>query len=131
MADPVEPTPQLRRPHPQAMAAPYLEFHLRREIEQLHREPEWGTGRNARTLVKYDDFRVVLTALTSGTRMPGHQTEGRVTIHTVDGHIQVRAEGRTFDMPAGSVLALDRGIQHDVEALADSAFLITIAWPQR
>jgi hypothetical protein len=43
----------------------------------------------------------------------------------------MRALGRTFDLPAGSLLALDRGLPHDVEALEDSAFLLTIAWPGR
>jgi quercetin dioxygenase-like cupin family protein len=47
----------------------------------------------------------------------------------VVGRIQVRARGRTFDLGAGSLLALDRGIPHDVEALEESAFLLTIAWP--
>jgi quercetin dioxygenase-like cupin family protein len=81
--------------------------------------------------VKYDDFRVVLTALKARARLPGHQTEGRISIQTVVGHIQVRAQGRTFDLAAGSLLALDRGIPHDVEALEESAFLLTIAWPGR
>jgi len=30
-----------RRPHPQPMAASYLEFDLARELDQLHREPAW------------------------------------------------------------------------------------------
>ena len=38
----------------------YLEFDLAREIEQLQREPKWTAGKNARTLLKYDAFRVVL-----------------------------------------------------------------------
>lgn len=122
---------QHRRPHTQTMAAAYLEFDLPREIEQLHHEPEWSTGQNARTLVKYDDFRIVLTALRAHARMPGHQTEGRISIQTVHGHIQVRAEGRTFDLPAGRLLTLDRGLPHDVEAVEDSALLLTIAWPER
>jgi len=29
------------------------------------------------------------------------------------------------------LLALDRGIAHDVEAFEDSALLLTIAWPGR
>jgi quercetin dioxygenase-like cupin family protein len=111
------------------MAATYLEFDLAREVEQLHREPGWASGQNARTLIKYDDFRVVLTALKRGTKIPGHQTEGRISIHTVAGHIQVRAQGRTFDLAAGGLLALDRGVAHDVEALEESAFVLTIAWP--
>jgi hypothetical protein len=36
----------------------------------------------------------------------------------------------TIDLPVGHVLALDRNVHHDVEALVDSAFLLTIAWPE-
>jgi hypothetical protein len=75
------------------MAAPFLEFDLNRELEQLHGEPEWNSGQNAKTLVKYDDLRVVLTALKARSRLPQHQTKGRVSIQTVVGHILVRAEG--------------------------------------
>jgi quercetin dioxygenase-like cupin family protein len=121
---------QHRRPHPQAMAGPYLEFDLTRELKGLHGEPAWSSGQNAKTLVKYDDFRVVLTALKARARLPGHQTDGRISIHTLAGHIQVRAEGRTFDLPAGSLLALDQGLAHDVGALEESAFLLSIAWPR-
>ena len=121
---------QHRRPHTPPLAAPFLEFDLTRELEQLHREPGWNSGQNAKTLVKYDDFRVVLTALKARGRLPEHQTKGRISIQTVAGHILVRAEGRTFDLPTGTMLALDRNLLHDVEALEDSAFLITVAWPQ-
>jgi quercetin dioxygenase-like cupin family protein len=113
------------------MAAAYLEFDLAREIESLHAEPGWATGHNAKTLVKYDDFRVVLTALRAGMRMPEHRTVGRISIQTVRGTIQVRAEGRTFELSEGRLLTLDRGVPHDVEAREDSAFLLTIAWPDR
>jgi len=120
---------QHRRPHTPPMAAPFLEFDLNRELEQLHAEPAWAAGQNARTLVKFDDFRVVLMTLRARAQVPGHQTKGRISIHTLVGHILVRAEGRTFDLPGGGVLALDRGVPHDVEALEDSAFLLSIAWP--
>ncbi len=85
----------------------------------------------AKTLVKHEDFRIVLTALRAHTRMPDHQTRGRISIQTFRGHVQVRAEGRTFDLPAGRLLTLDRDLPHDVEALEDSALLLTIAWPER
>jgi quercetin dioxygenase-like cupin family protein len=67
----------------------------------------------------------------AGSRIPDHQTEGRISIQTIRGRIVVRATGRTFDLPDGGLLALDRGLRHDVEALEDSAFLLTIAWPGR
>jgi quercetin dioxygenase-like cupin family protein len=131
MSDALGGQTQHKRPHPQAMAAAYLEFDLARELDQLHREPAWSSGQNAKTLVKYDDFRVVLTALKARAGLPGHQTEGRISIQTVAGRIQVRAQGRTFDLPTGGLLVLDRGLPHDVEALEESAFLLTIAWPGR
>ena len=81
--------------------------------------------------MKYEDFRVVLTVLKARAGLPQHQTEGRISIQTVDGHIQVRALGRTFDMPTGTLLALDQMVPHDVEALEESAILLTIAWPGR
>lgn len=100
-------------------------------MEQLHREALWQSGQNTKTLVKFDDLRIVLIALKARSRIPGHQTEGRISIHTVAGHIQVRAQGRTFDLPSGRLLALDQRLPHDVEALEDSAFILTIAWPAK
>jgi quercetin dioxygenase-like cupin family protein len=117
------------RPHPGPMAAPFLEFDLARELDQLHCEPQPTSGQNAKTLVKHDDFRIVLIALKTDARIPGHRAEGRISIQTIHGHIRVRALERTFDLPAGRLLALDQGLPHDVEALEDSAFLLTLAWP--
>jgi quercetin dioxygenase-like cupin family protein len=131
MADEMAPPMQHRRPHPQSLAAAYLEFDLAREIDQLHQEPEWTSGHNAKTLVKYDDLRVVLIALRAHARVPTHQTEGRISVQTIRGHVHVRASGRTFDLPVGNLLTLDRGLPHDVEAVEESAVLLTIAWPRQ
>lgn len=38
--------------------------------------------------------------------------------------------GELGALPAGHMLALERALPHDVEALEDSAFLLTIAWPE-
>jgi quercetin dioxygenase-like cupin family protein len=118
-----------RRPHAPPRGGPYLEFDLMRELELLHRESEWQNGQNARTLVKNADFRAVLIALKEGARIPEHQNRGRISLQTLLGHVLVRADGRTFDLPNGSLLVLDPDLRHDVEATKDSAFLLTIAWP--
>ncbi len=118
-----------KRPHPQSMDAPYLEFNIARELPQLHLEPGWQSGQNAKTLVKYDGLRIVLIALQAGSGIPEHHTEGQISIQTIVGHIQVRADGRSFELRPGGLLALEQGLPHDVEALEESAFLLTIAWP--
>jgi quercetin dioxygenase-like cupin family protein len=112
------------------MAAPYLEFDVASELQQLHREAGWQSGQNAKTLVKYDGLRIVLIALKAGSRIPEHHTEGQISIQTVVGHIQVRAQGRTFELRSGGLLALDQGLPHDVDAVEESAFLLTIAPPR-
>ena len=120
-----------RRPHDPPVAMPYLEFDLARELHQLQQEAGWINGQNAKTLVKYDDLRVVLIGLRTSERMPDHKTTGRITIHMISGHIRLRAVGRTFDLVLGSLLSLDKEVTHDLQALEDSAFLLTIAWPGR
>jgi quercetin dioxygenase-like cupin family protein len=63
--------------------------------------------------------------------MPEHQTDGRVSVQVISGHVQLRASGRTFNLRAGGLLALDPAIRHDVTAVDESAVLLTIAWPLR
>ena len=120
-----------RRPHGPPTAGPFMEFDLPAEIRRLHAETTWSTGHNARTLVKYDDLRIVLMALQANTRVPEHKTEGRISVHVLAGHIRVKASGRTFSLRSGGLLALEQGVLHDVEALEESAFLLTLAWPGR
>ena len=119
------------RPHTPPMAEQLMEFDLPAEIHRLQAETRWSTGQNARTLIKYEDFRVVLTALQAKVRIPEHKAEGRISVHVLSGHIQLRASGRTFSLRRGGLLAIDQGVPHDVEALEESAFLLTIAWPGR
>ena len=113
------------------MAAPYLEFDLQAEFHRLKAESAWSMGHNSRTLIKYDDLRVVLMALQARAHIPEHQTDGRLSMQVLSGHIQVRAAGRTFNLHPGGLLAFDHGIRHDLIALEESALLLTIAWPSQ
>jgi quercetin dioxygenase-like cupin family protein len=114
------------------LAQSLLQFDLAAEIEHLHREDSWqrGTGRSSRTLVKQPDFRVVLVAMKADTEIKEHRAEGRISIHTIAGHLRLKLPDQIVEVPAGHLLALDRCIGHDVQALADSVFLLTIAWPK-
>jgi len=53
---------------------------------------------------------------------------GRISVQVVAGHIRMHVERQTFDLPAGHLIALDRIIPHDVQALVESALLLTICW---
>jgi hypothetical protein len=68
------------------LAERIMEFDLPAEIHRLQAETTWSTGQNARTLIKYDDFRVVLTALQAKVRIPEHKADGRISGHVLTGH---------------------------------------------
>jgi quercetin dioxygenase-like cupin family protein len=120
------------RPHNVApMATAFVDIDLPGEVGRLQSETAWTSGQNARTLIKYDTLRVVLVALQAGRNLPEHETEGRLTIHVLSGHLEVKAAGRTFNLRPGGLLALDRNLPHDVRALQESTVLLTIAWPGR
>jgi quercetin dioxygenase-like cupin family protein len=114
------------------LADPVLQFDLAKEIEQLRTKESWGreTGRSSETLVKQQDFRVVLILMKANTRMGEHSAEGRISIHTLQGRICVHVQDQKLELSAGRLLALDCGLHHDVEALDESAFLLTISWPK-
>ncbi len=113
---------------PELMEGPFLEFELQTQIEILKREdPYRHHGRNSKTLIKYPDFRIVLTVMKAGDHIQQHKAAGRISVQTVSGHIRMHASNKLLDLPTGRLLVLDRVIPHEVEALEDSAFLLTIA----
>jgi quercetin dioxygenase-like cupin family protein len=118
----------IRSPGP--LESPVLSFDLNAEIIRLRGENAWQGGRNSKTLVKHPDFRVVLTVLKSNARLHKHRAAGRISVQAIAGHIRMHVQDKMIDLPAGHMLALERALPHDVEALEDSAFLLTIAWPE-
>jgi quercetin dioxygenase-like cupin family protein len=65
----------------------------------------------------------------SASEMKEHRADGRISIHTILGHLRLKLPAQTVEVRAGHLLALDPCIVHDVEALEDSVFLLTISWP--
>lgn len=103
------------------------------ELKKLEEAPSWQreSGRSAETLVKYEEFRIILVRMKPGSYMSHHRAEGPISIHGLHGKIRVHLpDDRTEELKEGDLLTLDRGLEHDVEALEDSAFLLTIAWPE-
>lgn len=73
---------------------------------------------------------MVLTVQKSHARLHEPKAAGRISVQAVAGHVRMHVQDMIFDLPTGHLLALERALPHDVEALEDSAFLLTIAWPE-
>ncbi|MBI5169131.1 MAG: AraC family ligand binding domain-containing protein [Candidatus Eisenbacteria bacterium] len=96
----------------------------------MRKEGPWlQHGRNALTLAKYADLRIVYMLMKAGTRLPQHHATGRISVQTVTGHVRLHLSERTVELPAGHLLALEQEVQHDVEAIEESTILLTLAWP--
>jgi len=115
------------------LATSISQFDLRQEIRLLRKEESWqrGIGRSSRTLVKQQDFRIVLVLMKAHTRLTEHRANARISIQTILGRIQVRVRNQNIvELPVAGLLALDSSIPYDIESLRESAFLLTISWPR-
>jgi len=65
----------------------------------------------------------------ANTRMNKHHVDARISIQALEGRLRVRLPDQIVEVAAGALIALDYAIPHSVEALEESAFLITISWP--
>lgn len=103
------------------------------ELEKLKSAPSWqlATGRSSETIVKYSDFRIVLIRMKPQSYMSHHRAEGPISVQVIFGKIRLHLpDDRAEDLGPGELLTLEHGLEHDVEALEESAFLLTIAWPE-
>ena len=113
-----------------ALTAPMLTFNLTAEMERLRRQEHWvKDGRISETLVKYSDFRIVLILMKTGTMMQEHKADARISIQGLIGRVMVQLPEKTVQISSGDLLVLEKCLPHDVRAVEDSAFLLSISWP--
>lgn len=80
-----------------------------------------------RECFKEPALRLVLMLFGKGTRMPEHQAAGPLTLHVLSGSVALRLGGRTVEIGTGALVAPESAIEHEMEALEESACLLTLA----
>jgi quercetin dioxygenase-like cupin family protein len=109
------------------LSGPAITFAIAEEINLLKQEPEWISGtRNSVTVVKTSNLSIVLTAIKKGATLCGHEVDGPITLQVLSGAVQFGVAGEPRTLAAGTVIALDIAIPHDIQALEDSELLLTI-----
>lgn len=98
------------------------------EGEMRSEEAYERDGHTARTLVRENDLRIVLIVMRAGARMAEHQANETASIHVLGGRVRLRLPDGDADLTAGRLLVLERGLRHDVEAVSESAILLTLGW---
>jgi quercetin dioxygenase-like cupin family protein len=106
-------------------------FGLRDEIEGLRAEAPYAEGdRNAATLAKEVDFRVLLSVLRSGATIDEQDGDARASIQLLEGQATLRGDGEDSEMSDGDIAVINAGRPWFLTAKSDCAVLLTLAWPR-
>lgn len=113
---------------PRPLMGPVLTFNLPQEISLLRGEVEYEKGHNGRTLVKHSEFRVVLVVLRAGAQVHEQQTDQRIALQPLEGHVRLQLAEEAVNLHPDQLLSLDRNVPYHIEAVEDSAFLLWVGW---
>ncbi|MGH7638262.1 MAG: cupin domain-containing protein [Gemmatimonadaceae bacterium] len=99
---------------------------LAQEIQTVRRHLETARHRAARTLIRTPHLHVVLVAIREGGEVSEHTAEGPITIHVLDGCIELYVQGRRHTLGAGMLMSLEGGVSHSVASGEGGLFLLTV-----
>jgi quercetin dioxygenase-like cupin family protein len=92
------------------------------EIARLKSGAQWAAGdRAAEALAKNSELSVTLIVLKQGAALKEHSARGTAAVAVVSGAI--RLNGTIFG--AGTIAVIDHEVPHAVEAIEESAFILT------
>ncbi|MBI9113857.1 cupin domain-containing protein [Sanguibacter suaedae] len=87
-----------------------------------------SNGRTAQTVFGGHEhvLRQTIIAMTAGTRLDEHENPGEATVIVLEGRVVLTAGENSWEGARGSLIAVPQA-RHAVEALEDSAILLTVA----
>ena len=86
---------------------------------------------NPVVLANEPDVRLLLLCLRAGQRVPEHSAAGSITVQSVTGRATFYDGEEACEMFAGSLVRLEAGQPHSVEAHTDAALLVTLIKPSK
>lgn len=89
-------------------------------------DPASEARHRAQILVKTNTIRVVLVTMLEGGELQEHSAAGPITIHAIEGTIDVDVEGESHTLHAGELISLAPDVRHAVRCVSDGYFLLTI-----
>lgn len=106
--------------------AEHIEFDLVQRMEEASRLPLSG-GRATLAVITFPNLKLFVIYMPAESVWNEHATPGRIAVQVLRGRIVMNARGATYDLPAGRGAAFDSNVTHDVRAVEESWFLLTVA----
>jgi len=83
-------------------------------------------GARTAALIKTDYFETIRLIVHAGTEIPQHHVAGEITLHCLEGHVELGVDAMPIDLKADEWIYLEGGAPHSVRAIQDSSLLLTI-----
>ena len=119
------------RPHvttERALEGAWMSFDLPVMLKQIKAEDTWqSSSHNAMTLIKSRGQRIVLIAMHGKAEIPMHRADGQLSLQVIEGSLRVHTDAQAMTLGKGELLALHAEIPHAIEAMQESAFLLTLS----
>ena len=75
---------------------------------------------------KTDGLEVMRVVLPAGKTIPAHKVKGEMTIHCLEGEVELVAGGQTQRMKAAQMVWLEGSVEYAFTAVQNASLLVTI-----
>ena len=82
-------------------------------------------------ILKSEHFEAIRLIVLAGAQIPSHELKDNITLHCLEGHVQLILSRTTIDLKAGEWAYLDPGEAHSIAGIENSSLLMTILFPHR
>ncbi len=93
-------------------------------IRPLSAEPQ--SVLRSQALVSTPSLEIMRLVLKAGHVVPSHAVAGPITIHCLQGVIEVQVEDRWQKLHANDLMYLAENVEHALQVIADTVTLVTI-----
>ena len=84
------------------------------------------TSARSAVLFKAEDLEVIRVVLHKGQSLPPHRVPGSVSLHCLEGRLEVMLGQSIYELQRDQLIHLPPGLPHAVRALDDSSAIATI-----
>ena len=119
---------ELRPEGDRILDAPFVEMDINKFIDQIKNETTWGTAdHNSITIFKSNNTTIVLIGMHSKAELKKHKVYKDIYVQVLEGKIDFCTEQHSVSLQKGQMIALKAGIEHSVQSLDESFFLLTVS----